>query len=95
MIALVIIVISVALLVGLAAGLMVANPSSTVVSPSVALKSSLTSGWVYQHDSVTNKSYAYHLSTWPTGPVIDETYELQNDPGTVSGCGLDRAEPDC
>ncbi len=38
------------------------------------------SGWVYRRDSLTNKWYAYHYSTTPTGPVIDDYIELQDAP---------------
>ncbi len=37
-------------------------------------------GWIYHYDSLTNKWYAYHYSTTPTGPVIDETIELLSSP---------------
>ncbi len=39
------------------------------------------SGWVYHYDALTNKGYAYHYSTTPTGPVLDDLIELTAAPG--------------
>ncbi len=69
---------------------------AAAISPALALPSALTSGWVYHQDPLTNKWYAYHYATTPSGPVIDDTYELLGKAGgAASGCGLDRTEPDC
>ncbi len=54
------------------------------------------SSWLYHYDSLTIKWHAYHYSMTPTGPVIDEMYEYPGKSGgAVTGCGLDRTEPDC
>ncbi len=103
LVALVILLIAIAMVVGFAAGRAMSVPSSPALSPASAkleppmftqLQTPMAS-WVYHHDSLANKWYAYHFAITSTGPVIDEFYELQNGPGAASGCGLDRAEPDC
>lgn len=102
--ALIVMFVAVALLAGFAAGLAVSTPSSASVSPAgvqpepalLTQPRAPTSGWVYHHDSVTNKWYAYHYESTPAGFMIDEPYELPNGPGNSENrCGLVPAEPDC
>lgn len=96
LIVLIVLLVSAALLVGFVVGLGFNKPSSASVSAIVAQPHAPTAGWLYHRDSQTSKWYAYHYATTSTGPVIDETLELQNAPGNpTNGCGLDRAEPDC
>lgn len=80
LIALILLLVAVATLVGFAAGLAVSNPPSASVSPLLVQSQAPTSGWAYHYDSLKNKWYAQHFAMTPTGLVIDEFYELQNRP---------------
>jgi hypothetical protein len=68
-----------------------ASAKSTLTQPNAPIE-----GWVYLHDSVNNKWYAYPATT-PPGIVfdVDNIYELRNGPGnSASACGLS-TQPDC
>lgn len=109
LIALIVMLVAVGVLVGFAAGVAVRKPSAIAAAapdaqvqaqtnlPGVALANAPIEGWIYHHDSVTNKWYAYHYSsTSMGGPVVDDTFELEGRPdGMSSGCGLNRTAADC
>ncbi len=92
LVALIVLLVTVALLVGFSAGFAVSRSSSALIGTTLAQPIAPTAGWVYHRDSLTNKWYAYHYSTTPSGPVIDETYEISGSSGRAAdGCGLDLA----
>ena len=110
LIALMVLLVTVAALVGFVAGLTAGKSSSALLSaaPAAQVQARTSSpvsaqfnapiaGWIYYRDSTTHKWYAYHYLTISMGdPIIGESYELLSKPeGAVNSCGLDRAEPDC
>ncbi len=103
-VALAIVLIGVAMMVGFAAGHAVSAQSAIVLAPSdiahepaqSAQIQTLPAGWAYRYDSTSKKWYAQHYAPASTGFAADGIYEMRSGPnGAVSGCGLDRNEPDC
>jgi hypothetical protein len=79
LIALVILLVAIALGVGFVTG-RASNNLAALVNSAVVQTNAPMSGWVYHHDSLTNKWYAYHYATTSTGHVIDDTIELPSAP---------------
>ncbi len=93
LIVLVSLLVAVALVVGFLAGrawtvaaTASVSPASVRAEPALAAHPQAATGdWAYRHDSVTNKWYAHHYADTSSGPVIDETYEMQYPPA-ANGC---------
>jgi len=80
LIALVILLVAIALGVGFATGRASSNPVPAAINPAVVQTNAPMSNWVYHHDSLSNKWYAYHYATLSTGLTIDDTIELPSAP---------------
>ena len=108
-VAIVVALVAVALLVGFAAGFTVGKPSTATLSTVPAAQvvpqpaslapagpNTPTEGWVYYQNHLTAKWYSVHYSITPTGPIIDESYEIQGEAArAVNTCGTTMFEPEC